>query len=230
MTFELSPHHVSARDEARAIAQSLAPRSGAIDQDAAVPREVARELAELSTPDWLALVLAVEQVGAANAAAACSFGARDGAPAINMTGLRGAREVEQSPRGHLVLAAVALGIGQAAADAALEELRRSHAAPAGDAEKPHWVVADVATEVEAARLLTYKAACSAADADIALARLMASSAAAHAVDAAVRVIGPAALAPAHQVERLARDIRAVSVLLGTEEDQRALAAEGLLPR
>jgi alkylation response protein AidB-like acyl-CoA dehydrogenase len=165
-----------------------------------------------------------------SAAAACALGAREDAQPLTMTGLRGARDVEQSERGHLVLAAVALGIGTAATGAALDELRRSKATPGEDVEKPHWVIADVATDLEAARLLTYKAARSGAAADVGLARLMASSAAARAVDAALRVIGPAALAEGHLIERLARDVRALSVLAGTEEDQRAMAAEGLLPR
>ena len=91
-------------------------------------------------------------------------------------------------------------------------------------------MADVATDLEAARLLTYRAAGTKATADIALARLLASAAAQRAVDAAVRVAGASALAEGSALERLARDVRVLSVLLGTEERHRTIAAEGLLPR
>ena len=229
MTFELSPQHASAREKARSVAETIAGRADAIDRDATIPADVVREIDSLAGADLLTLVLAVEQVAAASAAAACVLGAREGASVDNMSGLRGAPHVEDSPRGQLVLAGVALGIGKAATEAALQELRRSTAAPRAEVEKPQWVIADVATELEAARLLTYKAARSATDGDIAVARLMASAAAARAVDGAIRVIGPVALRTGHLIERLARDVRAVSVLIGTEEDQRAMAAEALLP-
>jgi alkylation response protein AidB-like acyl-CoA dehydrogenase len=129
-----------------------------------------------------------------------------------------------------MLAAVALGVGQAAADVALADLRRTNAIPGADIEKPHWAVADIATELDAARLMTYKAARTSSDADIALARLLATGAAMRSVDAAVRVLGPPAVAEGHVLERLARDVRALSVLMGTEEQHRAMAADGILPR
>ena len=63
-----------------------------------------------------------------------------------------------------------------------------------------------------------------------MARLMASGAAQRTVDAALRVAGPAGYQAGTLLERLARDVRAVALLLGTEEQQRAQAAEGLLPQ
>jgi alkylation response protein AidB-like acyl-CoA dehydrogenase len=138
--------------------------------------------------------------------------------------------VEGSPLAQAVLAAAALGIGRAATEAALTELRRSTATPGADVEKPHWVIADVATDLDAARLLTYKAALTSNASDSSMARLMAVAAAGRAVDAALRVIGPGALAEGHVIERLARDVRALSVLAGTEEDHRAAVADALFPR
>lgn len=228
MMFELSPEQVAARDKARAFAGTLAGQAAEIDASAVVPADVAREVTAMSAGHLSTLVLAVEEIAAASPAAATSAVAASGGSALAMTGLRGAFAVEASTRGHLALAAVALGIGRAAVEAALRELRDA-AAGARDVEKPHWVVADAATELDAARLLTYKAAQTGADADVALARLMASAAAARAVDAAVRVVGQGSLMQGSEVERLARDVRAVSVLVGTEEDQRTVAAEGLLP-
>jgi hypothetical protein len=230
MTFELSAEHAAVRDKARGVAQMIASKAVDIDRDSRIPTEVVSEVSALMHPDAMALVVSIEQLAIASPAAALAAASPTDAPSLGMTGLRGATELETSPRTHLVLAAVALGIGKAAMDAALEALRQSKATPGADVEKPHWVVADVATEIDAARLLVYKAARTANEADIALARLMASGAAARSVDAAVRVIGPAALVDGNIVERLSRDVRALGVLLGTEEDQRALAADGLFPR
>jgi alkylation response protein AidB-like acyl-CoA dehydrogenase len=62
-----------------------------------------------------------------------------------------------------------------------------------------------------------------------MARLTASRAAQHAVDAALRMTGADGLREGAMLERLARDVRAVALLLGTEEDQRAAVAAGVLP-
>jgi hypothetical protein len=227
MTFELSPQHVEVRNKARALAQTI--NAEEIDRTGAVPADVALDVVATASGDSLALVVTVEEIAAASAAAAAAAAAAQGGRVMSLTGLRGASEIEASPRGQLVLAAMALGVGKAATDAALSEIRRSNATPGADVEKPHWVVADVATDLDAARLLTYKAARTGSAADAAIARLMAATAATRAVDAAVRLTGPAALTSGNVIERLSRDVRAVTVLLGTEEDQRAMAAEGLLP-
>ena len=133
-----------------------------------------------------------------------------------------------------MLSAIALGLGRAAVDTAVGTLRAAAANPGSHADAPHWVVADVATELEAARLLTWKAAAlqsrDEADADTAMARLLACSAAEHAIDAALRIAGAEGYQEGSALERLARDIRAIALLAGTEERRRAIAADGLLPR
>ena len=231
MTFELSAGHAAVRDQARELAQSLAARAAEIDRASLIPPDLLQQVTGSVPGDSLGLVVAIEEIGVASGAlgVAAAAGSRAN-KVIALSGLRGAPLPEKSPRSQLVLAAVALGIGRAAVDLALAELRQAMAVPGADVEKPHWVVADVATELQAARLLTYKAAHTLADADIALARLMTSAAAARAVDAALRVTGTSALQEGHVLERLARDVRAVALILGTEEDQRTAAAEGLLPR
>ena len=230
MTFELSSEHIAARDRARASAQKIAAQAAEIDRSGSIPADVAREVAQLRGGDALAAVVVAEEVAAASPAVAVSAAATAAASPVAMTGLRGALQVDTSSASQTMLAAVALGIGRAATDAALAELRRSTATPGADVEKPHWVVADVATDLDAARLLTYKAAQTSNAADASMARLMAVAAAARAVDTALRVIGPGALADGHIIERLARDVRALSVLAGTEEDQRAAVADALFPR
>ena len=226
MTFELSAEALRARDQARALAEAIRPQASAIDRTAAIPAELARELATLGSTDPMATVVMVEEIASACAAAATGLLAGKAGKALGLTGLRGAFGPEDSPRTQLALAAVALGVGRAALEAALEGVRQP---AASDVERPQWVVADVATDLDAARLLTYKAAGTMKRADVALARLQASAAAERAVDVAVRVVGSTALTTDSVIERLTRDVRVLSVLLGTEEDHRAVAAEALLP-
>jgi hypothetical protein len=231
MTFELSVEHLALRDKARALAAAVRDRASEIDRAAAVPAAMIQEAASLCGGDALGLVVAVEELATASAAVAICAAARPsaGTALFGLAGLRGAVALDDSPRSQLVLAATALGVARSALDGALDEIRQTGAVAGADVEKPHWVVADTATEVEGARLLTYKAARTASDADVALARLMASGAAQRTVDVALRVAGPKALQEGSVLERLSRDVRAVALVLGTEERQRAVAAEGLLP-
>jgi len=229
MTFELPAESLRARETARALAEAVRPQASEIDRTAAIPAELARDLAALGSNDPMVTVVVVEEIATANAAASIGLAGGRGGGALGLSGLRGARALDDSPRAQLTLAAAALGLGRAAMAAALDAVRPT-AGIAPAVEKPQWVVADVATDLDAARLLTYKAAGTMANADIALARLQASAAAQRAVDVAVRVTGADALTSGSALERLARDVRVLSVLLGTEEDQRAIAAEALLPR
>lgn len=237
MTFELSPDQQAARDQARAFAtQHIQAHAADIDRTATVPSDLTRDSAALLTGrDAVATVVAVEELAVASAtlALAAATPAPKGAAPLALSGLRGGVPPEASPRGLLVLAGAALGIGRAALDIALAEIRQSNASPGKDGEKPHWVVADAATELQAARMLTLSAAQAVdrggGDSEVAMARLMASAAARIAVEAALRVAGPAGLREGSVLERLSRDVRAVALLAGTEDEQRATAAEGLLP-
>ena len=228
MNFELSAEHLALRDRARAAAAAAQDRGGDIDRAGAVPEDLARQARMLGETDSFGQVIVVEELATASPALAIAAAGASG-EALGLTGLRGATRLENEPRSHLVLAAAALGLGRGALADALAELRRPMPVSGVDVEKPHWVVADVATELDAARLLTYKAARTLNEADIAVARLMATAAAGRAVDTALRVCGAEALKEGTRLERLSRDVRALAVVLGTEEHQRAIAAEGLLP-
>jgi len=236
MTFELSSELLAARDRARTFAATeIEPQAAAIDQSGTVPDALARAAAAvIVSSDPLALVVTAEELGAASGAVALSAAVPSAnGTSLALAGLRGATAIDDSPRARLVLAAVTLGIGRAALDRALALLKDATATRGSHSDAPHWVVADVATELDGARLLIYKAAQAgerdSAESDIALARLMASGAASRAVDAALRIGGAPGYEPHSPLERLARDIRAIAVVLGTEERQRAQAAEGLLP-
>jgi hypothetical protein len=239
MTFDLSPEQLSARERARALAARVTPQAAEIDLRASVPDDIARDAAAVlddSARDPLATVLTIEALAAASAAVAMMAASGTGTQGdlLNLSGLRGAMALDDSPRAQLLLAAVALGLGQRALDNAISDLRAAADTRSGNGEKPHWVMADAATELDAARLLTYRAAQSGAhsgsDSVIAMARLLASTAAQHAVDAALGIAGADGLREGSLLERLARDVRAVALVLGAEEQMRATAAEGLLPQ
>ena len=128
-------------------------------------------------------------------------------------------EGEANPiRARMIAAATALGIGRAAVAHALAFMKANDVKAGPDTTVPHWAFADGATEVEAARLLTYAAA-QAVDrgepSETLVARVLdfAARAAQHAVDAAIRVEGVAGYSKGGLLERLSRDARTLQVIL-----------------
>ena len=239
MTFELSPEQRAARDRARAFAEDrLASVAAAIDDSASIPVDLLRELQAVvgSAPtDATTLVASVEElaiISPAGAAAGALEQSRRPA-AGDAPGLRGFRAADAAdPRGRLVFAAIAAGIGRAAIREALRVLRGA-ARGGEEPEKPHWVVADAATEVEAARVLTLRAAQAVAEGGeasgaVAMAKLAATHAAQQAVEAALRIAGPDGFTRGALVERMTRDVRTVSLLMGTEEELREAVAQAVL--
>ena len=137
--------------------------------------------------------------------------------------------------GRVAIAAQALGIGEAALDEAIAHAksRQQFGQPIGNYEAIQWMLADMATELAAARLLTYKAAAvkdsggpSAFEAS--MAKLAASEAAHKAADKAMQVLASAGYRRGSVVERLFRDVRATEIYQGTSEIQRMVIAEHLL--
>ena len=121
-------------------------------------------------------------------------------------------------RARLMAAAVALGIGRAAIAHAIASMKKTGVKPGPDETAPHWVFADGATDVAAARVLTYSAAQmldrnEAADDVVARAHAFAARAAQVAVDAAIRVEGAAGYSKGSLLERLSRDARTLQVIL-----------------
>lgn len=131
----------------------------------------------------------------------------------------------------VLMAAVGLGIGRRALREALTTARAAHTAAAGE-QTVQGLLADAATELDAAMLMTWKAA--AADvlslADASLAKLAATGAAQRAVERATQVVGADSFQRGHIIERLAQDVRALELFAGRTEALRAAAAEELLPR
>ena len=95
------------------------------------------------------------------------------------------------------------------------------------------MLADMATELDAARLLTLKAA-AAKDlqgqsmVESSMAKLAASEAAHKAADRAMQIFASAGYRRGSVVERLFRDVRATEIYQGTSEAQRMIIAASLL--
>jgi butyryl-CoA dehydrogenase len=137
--------------------------------------------------------------------------------------------------GRVAIAAQALGVGQAALDAALAYAKQHEAfgQPIANFQAIQWMLADSATELEAARMLMLKAADARTRSDrptleAAMAKLAASEAAHHAADRAMQVFASHGYRRGSLVERLFRDVRATEIYQGTSEVQRMVIAEHII--
>jgi butyryl-CoA dehydrogenase len=144
--------------------------------------------------------------------------------------------------GRVAIAAQALGVGEAALDEAIAYARTREAfgQPIGNYEAIQWMLADMATELDAARMLMLKAADSRArqsasptgggtvTVDAAMAKLAASEAAHRAADKAMQILASRGYRRGSTVERLFRDARGAEIYQGTSEIQRMVIAEHIL--
>jgi len=137
--------------------------------------------------------------------------------------------------GRVAIAAQALGIGEAAVAEAIAyaKSRAQFGQPIGNYQAIQWMLADMATELDAARLLTLKAAAakdrqekSAFEAS--MAKLAASEAAHKAADKAMQIHASHGYRRGSVVERLFRDVRATEIYQGTSEAQRMIIAANIL--
>jgi acyl-CoA dehydrogenase len=131
--------------------------------------------------------------------------------------------------------AFAVGMAQAALEAAVSHAARREAfgRPLSEFQAVAHQLADVATQVQAARLLVHHAA-AAYDAGVrpvrqasAMAKLFATETAQHAVDVAIQVHGARALEQGHLLEHLYREVRAPRIYEGASEVQREIIAREL---
>lgn len=137
--------------------------------------------------------------------------------------------------GRVAIAAQALGIGQASLDEAIRyaKTRETFGKPIASYEAIQFMLADMATELEAARVLTYKAAAlkahqSSIVTEAAQAKLAASEAGHKAADKAMQILAAAGYRRGSNVERYFRDVRATEIYQGTSETQRMVIAERIL--
>jgi alkylation response protein AidB-like acyl-CoA dehydrogenase len=137
--------------------------------------------------------------------------------------------------GRIAMAAMAVGIGQAAVDAAVKYMKQRTAFGKTLAafNGLQGMLADIATEVEVARLLTLRAAWL-KDAGrpavhaAAMAKVFASEAAVKAASKAVQVHGGAGYITEFPVERIFRDAKLTEIGEGTSEIQRMVIAREIL--
>jgi alkylation response protein AidB-like acyl-CoA dehydrogenase len=129
--------------------------------------------------------------------------------------------------GRIGIAAQALGIAQGAYEAALEyaKLREQFGQPIIEFEAIGFMLADMATRIKAARLLTYEAAWrkdSGQDyvAAAAMAKLFASETAMWTATKAIQVHGSNGYSKEYPVERFFRDAKITEIYEGTSEIQR----------
>ena len=140
-------------------------------------------------------------------------------------------------RGRVGIGALAVGIAQAGLDAALEHVRerRQFDRPVAEFQGVQWMLADMATDVEAARLLVHAAARK-LDAGLdatracSMAKRFASDAAVSRTSDAVQLFGGSGYARGVEVERLYRDAKITQIYEGTNQIQRTIIARELLAK
>ncbi|MGH8316335.1 MAG: acyl-CoA dehydrogenase family protein, partial [Steroidobacterales bacterium] len=133
------------------------------------------------------------------------------------------------------VAAAAVGFAQCALDAALAHVksRQMFGRTLADFQLTQAALADMATEVEAARLLTYRAAWmrdrgERVTKEAAMAKLTATESAQRVIDRAVQMFGGRGVVHGETVERLYRDIRALRIYEGATEVQQLIIGRELL--
>ena len=242
MTFDLDPSAVAARDRARTAAAALAALAAAIDHDGRMSADARSQAgAALAAPaDRLAWLLGVEELavvsGSLASVAALDLPPAEGDRGTPWSGLRGvdvgaAAATGRSVQRDLAVAAVLIGLGRGALEVALATLRAVRR-DGGKPEQQHWTVADAATELDAARLLLWRAAGAApagADAAVAMARMQARAAAEGCVAAARRVFAARPDGDGARLDRITRDVATATLVFGGPDRDEAAVAAGVLP-
>jgi alkylation response protein AidB-like acyl-CoA dehydrogenase len=137
--------------------------------------------------------------------------------------------------GRIGIASQSLGIHRACLEASVKYSKERHQfnAPIGDFQAIQWKIADMATELDAGRLLTHRAAwlrdrklpCTR---EASMAKLFASRACNRAADEAVQIHGGAGYTKDFPVERYFRDARITEIYEGATDIQRLVIARSYL--
>ena len=135
------------------------------------------------------------------------------------------------------VAAAAIGMGVAAYEAALDYARNRtmFGQQLSDFQATQFKLADMAVSLDAARLLAHRAAWLKDSGEretiikeASFAKLFATEAASRIVNEAVQIHGGAGLEKGNRIERLYREVRALTIYEGTSEIQRQTIARQLL--
>jgi alkylation response protein AidB-like acyl-CoA dehydrogenase len=141
--------------------------------------------------------------------------------------------------GRIGIAAQAVGIAEAAYEAARDyaKERKQFGQPIASFQAIQWMLADMKTRIEAARLLTYQAAAAKEEAKrtggrytlpAAMAKLFASETAMWVTTKAVQIFGGNGYSKEYPVERYFRDAKITEIYEGTSEIQRLVIARNVL--
>jgi butyryl-CoA dehydrogenase len=137
--------------------------------------------------------------------------------------------------GRISIGAMALGLAQAALEAAVtySKQRVQFGQPISNFQAIQWMIADMATEIDAARLLVYRAAWLKDlgvrfTREAAMAKLYASEVAERAAFKSLQIHGGYGYTKDYDIERIYRDQRLCSIGEGTSEIQRMVIARQVL--
>jgi alkylation response protein AidB-like acyl-CoA dehydrogenase len=159
-------------------------------------------------------------------------------PAENLLGMEGQGFVDAMrvlDGGRISIAALSLGMAQGAYEAALHysKQRKQFGRAISDFQAIQWKLADMATEIDAARLLTMRAA-SMKDAGLkttqesSMAKLFASEVAVKCANEGVQIHGGYGFIKDYPAEKFYRDVKLCTIGEGTSEIQRMVIARQLL--
>jgi len=139
--------------------------------------------------------------------------------------------------GRIGIAALAVGLAQGAHEAAVRYARERTAfgKPIATFQAIQWKIADNATRIEAARLLTYRAAYledhgRPTTLESSMAKLYSSEMAVRAAEDCVQIHGGYGLVKDYPAEKFFRDVKLTTIGEGTSEIQRLVIARQLLSR
>jgi butyryl-CoA dehydrogenase len=137
--------------------------------------------------------------------------------------------------GRIGIAAQAVGIARAALEESVRysKERKQFGKPIGAFQALAWMMADMATEIDAARLLTHRAAYAKDHAprfssEAAMAKLYASEAAMRATTKGIQIHGGYGYCKDFPMERFFRDAKITEIYEGTSEIQRLVISSGLM--
>lgn len=137
--------------------------------------------------------------------------------------------------GRIAIAALSLGIAQGALDASLKysQERKQFGKSLSEFQGIQFKLADMATEISAARLLTYKAASmkdqgKEINLSAAMAKFYASEIATKATNEAIQIHGGYGFIKEFPVEKLYRDVKLMTIGEGTSEVQKMVIARNML--
>jgi alkylation response protein AidB-like acyl-CoA dehydrogenase len=137
--------------------------------------------------------------------------------------------------GRISIGAMGLGIAQGCLEESLEysKIREQFGQPISNFQAIQWMLADIATEIEAARLLVYKAAYlkdrgKRYKKEASMCKLYASEVGMRAATKAIQIHGGYGYTKDYPVERMFRDVKLCEIGEGTSEIQRLVIAREIL--